>query len=87
MRLAPIIRVDLSIVKKEILDKCLKEQNTSESYLKCLKEGTSKPLSSGKTWPLSDKDDDDVMIVGKLVHIDLNLVCRIISLLFRMLEY
>lgn len=66
MRLAPAVRVDLSDVKRELLDKWLEEQNMSESYLKCLKEGTAKPLSSGKTWPMSDKDDDDeVMIVGK----------------------
>lgn len=65
MRLAPTVRVDLSTVMRDVLDKYLEEQNTSENYLKRLKEGTAKPLSSGKTWPLSDKDDDDVIIVGK----------------------
>lgn len=65
MRLAPSVRVDLSPLKREILDKCLETQNTSVNYLKYLKEGSTKPLSSGKTWPLSDKDDD-VMIIGKL---------------------
>lgn len=69
MRLAPTVRVDLSAEQIEVLDKFLEEQNTSENYLKCLKEGTTKPRSSGKTWPLSDKDDDEVMIVGKLVPI------------------
>lgn len=70
MRLAPTVRVDLSEEQREALDRFLKEQSTSNNYLNCLKEGTVKPLSSGKTWPLSDKDDDDdVMIIGKLVHI------------------
>uniref|UniRef100_A0A2A4K782 Chromatin assembly factor 1 subunit A dimerization domain-containing protein n=1 Tax=Heliothis virescens TaxID=7102 RepID=A0A2A4K782_HELVI len=64
MRLAPLVRVDLSEEKKEDLVSLIQKQTVSEKglYLKCLKEGTSKPLSSGKTWPLSDKDDD-VMIV------------------------
>lgn len=67
MRLAPLVRVDLSDDKKEDLVNFIKTQKVSENdlYLSCLKNGTSTPLSSGKTWPLSDKDDDDVMIVGK----------------------
>ncbi|PZC84056.1 hypothetical protein B5X24_HaOG206402 [Helicoverpa armigera] len=65
MRLAPLVRVDLSEEKKEDLVNLIEKQTVSEKglYLKCLKDGTSKPLSSGKTWPLSDKDDDEVMIV------------------------
>lgn len=68
MRLAPLVRVELSNDRKEDLVNFIKTQKVSDKglYLKCLKNGTSKPLSSGKTWPLSDKDDDDVMIVGKL---------------------
>ena len=68
MRLAPLVRVDLSDDRKEDLVNFIKTQKVLEKdlYLKCLKNGTSKPLSSGKTWPLSDKDDDDdVLIVGK----------------------
>ncbi|CAH1637272.1 unnamed protein product [Spodoptera littoralis] len=66
MRLAPLVRVDMSQDKKEELVKLIEKQTVSEKglYLNCLKDGTNKPLSSGKTWPLSDKDDDDdVMIV------------------------
>lgn len=69
MRLAPLVRVDLSDDKKEDLVKFIEKQKVSEKclYLKSLKNGLSKPLSSGKTWPLSDKDEDDVMIIGKSI--------------------
>lgn len=69
MRLAPLVRTNLSDNRKEDLVNYIEKQNVAKNclYLKCLKDGTSKPLSSGKTWPLSDKDDDDddVMVVGK----------------------
>lgn len=70
MRLAPITRVNLNDDSKKTLDSVLLEQNVPENmlYIKSLKSGLKKPLSDGKTWPLSDKDDDDVIIVGKLVH-------------------
>lgn len=66
MRLAPTIRVNLSDEKKQMLDNLMREQdiNTRKLYLNVLKEGTAQPLSDGKTWPLSDKDDD-VLIIGK----------------------
>lgn len=64
MRLAPTTRNNLSEERKEALEKYIEEQDKNSSYLKNLKDGT-KPLSSRKTWPLSDKDNDDVMIVGK----------------------
>lgn len=66
MRLAPTIRVNLSDEKKQTLDSLMEEQKSDGVlYLNSLKVG-HKPLSSGKTWPISDKDDDDdVMIVGK----------------------
>ncbi|CAB3244676.1 unnamed protein product [Arctia plantaginis] len=64
MRLAPLIRVDLTDDKKSNLDNLLEKQGEDELYLKCLKDGLFKPLFSGKTWPVSDKDEeDDVMIV------------------------
>ncbi|XP_032514689.2 chromatin assembly factor 1 subunit A-B-like [Danaus plexippus] len=63
MRLAPIVRNQLQEDSKKELDTFLGNQNVPESslYLKNLKE--RKPLSSGKTWPPCDKNDDDVMIV------------------------
>ncbi|KAG6441605.1 chromatin assembly factor 1 subunit A [Manduca sexta] len=65
MRLAPTKRVDLDEEQRNKLDTYLQDHKGSNInlYLKCLKNGTSKPLSSGKTWPISDKDEDDVMIV------------------------
>lgn len=66
MRLAPTVRQNFTEERKKTLDGSLKEQGATDLYLKCLKDGV-KPASSGKTWPLSDKDDD-VMIVGKSMH-------------------
>lgn len=64
MRLAPLFRVNLSDVQKDYLDDSLVKQGESLLYLKSLKNGVSKPMSSGKTWPLCDKDDDDdIMII------------------------
>ncbi|CAH2087443.1 unnamed protein product [Euphydryas editha] len=64
MRLAPTTRVTLNEENRKVLENFIQEQNVPESslYIKCLK-GSHKPLSNGKTWPLSDKDDEDVMIV------------------------
>ncbi|XP_028173176.1 chromatin assembly factor 1 subunit A-like [Ostrinia furnacalis] len=63
MKLAPTTRANLSDEKKQTLDNLMEEQKSDNVlYLNSLKEG-HKPLSSGKTWPISDKDDDDVMIV------------------------
>ncbi|XP_034833599.2 chromatin assembly factor 1 subunit A-like [Maniola hyperantus] len=65
MRLAPTTRVSLNDDSKKTLDNFLLEQSVSAKslYIKSLKEGSRKPLTDGKTWPLTDKDDDDVMIV------------------------
>ncbi|XP_045538769.1 chromatin assembly factor 1 subunit A [Papilio machaon] len=66
MRLAPTTRNYISDEQKENLDKLLEGQNapSNKLYVNSLKEGLNKPMSSGKTWPLSDKEnDDDVMIV------------------------
>lgn len=67
MRIAPTTRVTLNEDNKKVLENFIEQQNVPENllYVKSLK-GSHKPLSNGKTWPLSDKDDDDdVMIVGK----------------------
>ncbi|CAG4943826.1 unnamed protein product [Parnassius apollo] len=66
MRLAPTTRNSINDEQKEALDNFLKEQNVPEKalYIKNLKEGDRKPMSDGKTWPCSDKEnDDDVIIV------------------------
>ncbi|KAL4717204.1 hypothetical protein ACJJTC_017091 [Scirpophaga incertulas] len=64
MRLAPTVRVDLTEEKKHTLDKLMEAQNDNDLYLKKIKEGSAKPVVSGKTWPLSDKnEEDDVMII------------------------
>ncbi|CAH0758090.1 unnamed protein product [Diatraea saccharalis] len=72
MRLAPVIRVDLTEEKKQQLDNLMEEQNVSEStlYIKSLTGGSTKPLSSGKTWPLSERDDDVVIVEDELPPID-----------------
>ncbi|XP_072937984.1 uncharacterized protein Caf1-180 [Epargyreus clarus] len=65
MRLAPSVRTNFTEEKRQALDLGMAEQNVPEKslYIKSLRDGVSKPLSSGRTWPLDDKNDDDVMIV------------------------
>ncbi|XP_063539586.1 chromatin assembly factor 1 subunit A-like [Cydia strobilella] len=66
MRLAPLIRVELSDMQKIDMDKLISDQKLVEKdlYLKNLKKEGVKIGRSGKTWPLTDKEeDDDVMIV------------------------
>lgn len=68
MRLAPLVRGQLTDKQKLDMDGLMKQQKISESnlYLKNLKKDGTRIGVSGKTWPLTDKDvDDDVMIVGK----------------------
>ncbi|XP_047532324.1 chromatin assembly factor 1 subunit A-like [Vanessa atalanta] len=72
MRLAPTTRVTLDEESRKVFDNYLEEQNVPESslYIKSLK-GSHKPQCNGKTWPLSDRDDDDVMIVeDELLPVD-----------------
>ncbi|XP_041980676.1 chromatin assembly factor 1 subunit A-like [Aricia agestis] len=65
MRLAPTIRSELSDNRKIELENLLSKQcvDKNKLYMHELREGTKKPQTSGKTWPLSDKDDDDVLII------------------------
>ncbi|XP_050667300.1 chromatin assembly factor 1 subunit A-like [Leptidea sinapis] len=66
MRLAPTTRSDLTEDRKQGLDMLLKSQDQKQLYLSNIKDGTLKPLSSGKTWPLGDKDDDVMIIEDEL---------------------
>ncbi|XP_045776115.1 chromatin assembly factor 1 subunit A-like isoform X2 [Maniola jurtina] len=81
MRLAPTTRVSLNDDSKKTLDNLLLEQNVSETslYIKSLKDGSRKPLTDGKTWPLTDKDDDDVMIVEDELPPPVDSVSQIIT--------
>ncbi|CAG9133144.1 unnamed protein product [Plutella xylostella] len=59
MRLAPTVRLELSVERKKTLEEFLKKQDVAEKklYVKSLKTPDVKPGSCGKTWPLDDKDD------------------------------
>ncbi|KAG7300299.1 hypothetical protein JYU34_015887 [Plutella xylostella] len=59
MRLAPTVRLELSVERKKTLEEFLKKQDVAENklYVKSLKTPDVKPGSCGKTWPLDDKDD------------------------------
>ncbi|XP_038221976.1 chromatin assembly factor 1 subunit A [Zerene cesonia] len=70
MRLAPAVRVTLADNKKKALDNFLQMQNVKDLYIKNIKNGDIKPLSSGKTWPLDEKDDDVMIIEDELPPID-----------------
>ncbi|XP_052742606.1 chromatin assembly factor 1 subunit A [Bicyclus anynana] len=82
MRLAPTVRVRLNNEDIKCLDNLLQEQNVPEKslYIKSLKEGMRKPLTDTKTWPLSDQnDDDDVMIVEDELPPPVDAVSQIIT--------
>ncbi|XP_059060985.1 chromatin assembly factor 1 subunit A-like [Achroia grisella] len=68
MRLAPIVRTYLDDDKRQELDNIMETQSTAQIalYLKEIKNGILKPLSTGKTWPLDDKDDDVMIIEDEL---------------------
>lgn len=70
MRIAPTVRREFNDEHRQNFDNVVEKQDIikSELYLDSLKSGKSKPIVSGKTWPLTDKDDDDVMIVGKFYY-------------------
>ena len=63
MKVAPCVRLEISKEQLAVLDKCLKgEKSVEKLYLKQLKEN-HKPKSSGKTWPLDEKDNDNIVLV------------------------
>ena len=63
MKLAPCVRLEISKEQLTVLDKCLKTVKSVDGlYLKQLK-GNHKPKSSGKTWPVDEKDVDDVVCI------------------------
>ncbi|KAJ0175109.1 hypothetical protein K1T71_009250 [Dendrolimus kikuchii] len=66
MRIAPTVRREFNDENRQNFDNIVEKQNISKSelYLDTLKSRKNKPMFSGKTWPLTDKDDDDdVMII------------------------
>lgn len=63
MKLAPLVRVQLTRDQREHFDKLFSDVDTSKSYLKELKDGKRKPLKGSKTW---QKDEDELMVVGEL---------------------
>ncbi|XP_063368015.1 chromatin assembly factor 1 subunit A-A-like [Cydia amplana] len=72
MRLAPLIRVELSDMQKKDMDKLMGDQKSGEKdlYLKNLKKEGVKIGCSGKTWPLTDKDDDVMIVEDELPPIE-----------------
>lgn len=65
---APCVRLQISKEQLKALEESLKvEKPVDGLYLKELKNGNHKPKTSGKTWPLDDKEDerDDVIAVGE----------------------
>ncbi|KAG5667324.1 hypothetical protein PVAND_015308 [Polypedilum vanderplanki] len=88
MRLAPCVRLQISKNQLDTLDEFLLNNNENESYLKDLKNGKI-PKKSGKTWPLEDKDDDEVVVIDELEGVgediitnDNNIKCKYRAKLF-----
>lgn len=62
MKLAPLIRNELTEAEKEVLTQAINKQDAStQTYLHELKGGR-KPKKSEKTWPYVDSNDDIVLI-------------------------
>lgn len=72
MRLAPLIRVELSDTQKQDMDQLMSGQKLVEKdlYLKNLKKEGVKIGCSGKTWPLTDKEDDCMIVEDELPPIE-----------------
>ncbi|CRL05064.1 CLUMA_CG017973, isoform A [Clunio marinus] len=67
MKVAPCVRRQMDKKQLSELDKLLNShQSVNELYLKTLKSGDHKPLRSSKTWPLIDKEEDDVLLIDEL---------------------
>lgn len=66
MKLAPCVRFQISKEQLAALEEDLKGDKPVEKlYLKQLK-GDYKPKSSGKTWPVDEKDDDLIIVPDEL---------------------
>lgn len=69
MRLAPRVRNEISTNQKEFLEKILsseiEELDENKLYLKQLKRSDYVPKFSTKTWPDDEKDENDIIVVGK----------------------
>ncbi|CAK1542158.1 unnamed protein product [Leptosia nina] len=70
MRLAPAVRNPLTKERKQALEMFLDKQDVSELYIKSIRNGNIKPLGSGKTWPLSENDNDVMIVEDELPPID-----------------
>ncbi|XP_068622556.1 chromatin assembly factor 1 subunit A-like [Battus philenor] len=72
MRLAPTTRNYITDEQKQALESFLEKQDSTDPalYIQSLKLGIKKPMSTGKTWPLNDKDDDVIIVEDDLPPID-----------------
>nr|CAD7589349.1 unnamed protein product [Timema genevievae] len=70
MRLATVSRTNLSIDRKKLLDEALTEQHSSTLYLDQLKNKEITPRTDVKTWPLSDIQDEVMIIDDEMAEMD-----------------
>lgn len=67
MMLAPCVRLQIGKEKLKALDGSLNSgKSLAELYVNLLKSGAHKPISTESTWPMEDKEDDDVVAIGKI---------------------
>lgn len=65
MRLAPLLRVELTEERRHKLDRAIEvEEMVDTLYLQHLRSGVYTRGASEKTWFPIDETDDDVMIIG-----------------------
>nr|CAD7441205.1 unnamed protein product [Timema bartmani] len=70
MRLATVSRTNLSSDRKKLLDEALTEQHSSTLYLDQLKNKEITPRTDVKTWPLSDIQDEVMIIDDEMAEMD-----------------
>lgn len=86
MMVAPCVRLQIEKEKLKALEDSLKSgKSLAELYIHLLKSGAHKPISTESTWPMEDKEDDDIVVIGKIVYpfIQTKIIIFIFIILFR----
>lgn len=69
MMVAPCVRLQIEKEKLKALEDSLNSgKSLAELYTHLLKSGAHKPISTESTWPMEDKEDDDIVVIGKIVY-------------------
>lgn len=73
MRLAPLVRKQLPEDRRQLLDSAIESAKIDDSqrlYLELIRSPSYVCGSASRTYPPPDDNEDDVIIIGKLVCVD-----------------